>query len=58
MKIIDTKKFALTPGLSPAELREEAEMMRVLDHVGTRIVPQFYSMSDSFDWQIQCLQDK
>lgn len=33
VKIIDTKKFALTPGLSPSELREEAEMMRMLDHV-------------------------
>ena len=33
VKIIDTKKFALTPGLSTAELREEAEMMRILDHV-------------------------
>ena len=33
VKIIDTKKFALTPGLSTSELREEAEMMRILDHV-------------------------
>lgn len=33
VKIIDTRKFALTPGLSPSELREEAEMMRMLDHV-------------------------
>lgn len=35
VKIIDTRKFALTPGLSPSELREEAEMMRMLDHVRT-----------------------
>ena len=33
VKIIDTKKFALNPGLSPKELREEAEMMTELDHV-------------------------
>jgi serine/threonine protein kinase len=32
VKIIDTRKFILTPGLSPSELREEAEMMRMLDH--------------------------
>ena len=32
IKIIDTKKFALTPGLSPHDLREEAEMMKNLNH--------------------------
>ena len=32
VKVIDTKKFALSPGLSTADLREEAEMMRSLDH--------------------------
>lgn len=32
IKIIDTKKFALTPGLSPHDLREEAEMMKKLNH--------------------------
>ena len=32
VKIIDTKKFALSPGLSPADLREEANMMKDLDH--------------------------
>ena len=36
VKIIDTRKFALTPGLSPSELREEAEMMRMLDHVSLK----------------------
>ena len=33
VKIIDTRKFALTPGLSLQELREEAEMIRRLNHV-------------------------
>jgi pSer/pThr/pTyr-binding forkhead associated (FHA) protein len=33
VKIIDTKKFALSPGLSSSELRQEAEMMRSLSHV-------------------------
>ena len=32
IKIIDTKKFALTPGLSPHDLCEEAEMMKKLNH--------------------------
>ncbi len=30
------KKFALTPGLSPAELREEADLLRLLDHVSLK----------------------
>lgn len=33
VKIIDTKKFALTPGLSIVDLREEAQMLQLLDHV-------------------------
>lgn len=33
VKIIDTKKFSKTPGLSPSELRQEAEMMKGLHHV-------------------------
>ena len=32
VKIIDTKKFSKTPGLSPSELRREAELMRNLKH--------------------------
>eukprot|EP00605_Chrysophyceae_sp_TOSAG23-4_P000835 GSChrysophyteH1.ASY1.ANO1.925.1 assembled CDS len=31
VKIIDTKKFALTPGLSPGDLREEAAMMSLME---------------------------
>jgi len=34
VKAIDTSKFAMTPGLSVNELREEAEMMQRLDHPG------------------------
>jgi hypothetical protein len=33
VKIINTKKFSLSPGLSPSELREEAEIMKHLNHV-------------------------
>jgi pSer/pThr/pTyr-binding forkhead associated (FHA) protein len=33
VKIIDTRKFSKTPGLSPTELRQEAELMRALHHV-------------------------
>ena len=33
MKIIDTKKYSLNPGLSLMELREEAELMKELHHV-------------------------
>jgi pSer/pThr/pTyr-binding forkhead associated (FHA) protein len=32
VKIIDTKKFPKTPGLSASELRREAELMRNLNH--------------------------
>ena len=43
VKIIDTKKFGLSPGLSPKELREEAEMMRGLNH------PNIISIVDTFE---------
>ena len=43
VKIIDTKKFALTPGLSPADLREEAMMMLKLDH------PNIIRIKDTFE---------
>lgn len=43
VKIIDTKKFALNPGLSPSDLREEAEMMRALDH------PNIIRIIDTFE---------
>jgi hypothetical protein len=43
VKIIDTRKFALTPGLSPRELREEADMMRGLDH------PNIIRIKDTFE---------
>ena len=33
VKIIDTRKFPLSPGLSPRELRQEAELMKNLNHV-------------------------
>lgn len=33
VKIIDTRKFSKTPGLSPTELRQEAELMKALHHV-------------------------
>ena len=32
VKIIDTRKFAMTPGLSAIEIREEANLMKSLDH--------------------------
>jgi serine/threonine protein kinase len=43
VKIIDAKKFAMTPGLSPSELREEAEMMRKLDH------PNIIKIKDTYE---------
>ena len=60
VKIIDTKKFALTPGLSPSELREEAEMMRLLDHVRTYIenfgfFPDFFISSSQICSLYNCL---
>jgi pSer/pThr/pTyr-binding forkhead associated (FHA) protein len=33
VKVIDTRKFALTPGLSIDDLKEEAELMKQLKHV-------------------------
>ena len=45
VKIIDTRKFALTPGLSPSELREEAELMRMLDHVRLQRFHHFFLLS-------------
>jgi len=43
VKIIDTKKFALSPGLTPADLREEAAMMMTLDH------PNIIRIKDTFE---------
>eukprot|EP01041_Mallomonas_annulata_P004441 gene4441-8852_t len=43
VKIIDTRKFSLSPGLSATDLREEAEMMSRLDH--TNII----RIKDSFE---------
>ena len=43
VKIIDTKKFALSPGLSPSDLREEAIMMMALDH------PNIIRIRDTFE---------
>lgn len=34
VKIIDTKKFAMKAGLSMKDLKQEAAMMKDLDHVG------------------------
>ena len=49
VKIIDTKKFALSPGLSTKDLREEAEMMRGLDHPNIiRIIDTFETESIFF----------
>jgi hypothetical protein len=33
VKVINTRKFLRNPGLSPTDLREEAEIMRTLNHV-------------------------
>lgn len=43
VKIIDTKKFGLAPGLSPAELREEAQIMKTLNH------PNIIKIHDTFE---------
>jgi serine/threonine protein kinase len=43
VKIIDTKKFTKTPGLSTKDLREEAEMMKRLDH------PNIIRIKDTFE---------
>lgn len=32
VKVIETRKFALTPGLTPKELVQEAEMLKRVDH--------------------------
>jgi serine/threonine protein kinase len=42
VKIIDTRKFALTPGLTINELKEEAQMMSQLDH------PNIVKILDTF----------
>lgn len=31
-QVIETRKFALTPGLTPKELVQEAEMLKRVDH--------------------------
>jgi hypothetical protein len=36
--VINTRKFLRNPGLSPTDLREEAEIMRTLNHVRDGIV--------------------
>lgn len=38
VKVINTRKFLRNPGLSPTDLREEAEIMRTLNHVRDGIV--------------------
>ena len=43
VKIIDTKKFGKSPGLSVGELRQEAELMRVLYH------PNIIRIEDTFE---------
>ena len=43
VKIIDTKKFGLTPGLSPLELRDEAQIMKTLNH------PNIIKIYDTYD---------
>lgn len=43
VKIIDTKKFGLAPGLSPAELREEAQIMKTLNH------PSIIKIHDTYE---------
>ena len=42
VKIIDTKKFNKTPGLSAGELRQEAELMRALHHVSWIVCMSVY----------------
>ncbi|CAN0519521.1 unnamed protein product, partial [Scytosiphon promiscuus] len=32
LQVIETRKFALTPGLTPKELVQEAEMLKRVDH--------------------------
>lgn len=43
VKIIDTRKFTMSPGLSSEEIREEAEMMRGLDH------PNIIRIKDTYE---------
>jgi serine/threonine-protein kinase Chk2 len=42
-KIIDTSKFGIRPGLTSAELRQEAEILRSLDH------PNIIKIIDSYE---------
>lgn len=43
VKIINTRRFSLSPGLSTKELREEAEIMRNLNH------PHIIRIQDAFE---------
>lgn len=43
VKIINTRRFSLSPGLSTRELREEAEIMRNLNH------PHIIRIQDAFE---------
>ena len=43
VKIIDTRKFTKTPGLSVQEIREEANMMKTLDH------PNIIRIQDTYE---------
>ena len=43
VKIIDTRKFTMSPGLSATELREEANMMLSLDH------PNIIRIKDTYE---------
>lgn len=47
VKIIDTKKFPKTPGLSASELRREAELMRNLNHpniIQIKVISSIYNL--------------
>jgi hypothetical protein len=46
VKIIDTKKYSLTPGLSIAELKQEASMMKELNHVSDNYCKVAVDISD------------
>ena len=41
---IETRRFGLTPGLSPKELVQEAEVLRTIQH------PSIVRLQDIFQW--------
>lgn len=46
-QVIETRKFALTPGLTPKELVQEAEMLKRVDHEYIIKLEDIFQVSDT-----------